>query len=65
MLTKALVVERPGGDFLYRDVQVDDSIRANEVLVDIVASGICHADINFSEHEIEGMYPVVLGHEGQ
>ncbi|KAI9640605.1 hypothetical protein NHQ30_010904 [Ciborinia camelliae] len=64
MRTKALVVNSPGGDFVYRDVEVDENIRPTEVLVEIVASGVCHTDINFSQHDIEGMFPAVLGHEG-
>ncbi|KAG4032604.1 hypothetical protein MFRU_006g00740 [Monilinia fructicola] len=64
MRTKALVVERPGGDFVYRDIEVDDNIRATEVLVEIVATGVCHTDLSFSQHDIEGMFPAILGHEG-
>ena len=36
--------------------------REDEVLVRIVASGICHTDISFCEGGTGG--PVVLGHEG-
>jgi len=36
--------------------------RDNEVLVRLVASGICHTDIDFCEGGASG--PVVLGHEG-
>ena len=36
--------------------------REDEVLVRIVASGICHTDIDFCESGASG--PVVLGHEG-
>ncbi|ATZ56353.1 hypothetical protein BCIN_13g01940 [Botrytis cinerea B05.10] len=64
MRTKALVVNSPGGEFVYRDVEVNDDIRDTEVLVQIVATGICHTDINFSQHDIDGMFPAILGHEG-
>ncbi|KAF7941768.1 uncharacterized protein EAE97_006605 [Botrytis byssoidea] len=64
MRTKALVVNSPGGEFVYRDVEVNDDIRDTEVLVRIVATGICHTDINFSQHDIDGMFPAILGHEG-
>ena len=37
--------------------------RADEVLVRIVASGVCHTDISFCEFW-EAEDPVVLGHEG-
>lgn len=64
MITKALVVSSPGGEFVYTDVEVDEDIRATEVLVQIVATGVCHTDINFGQHDIEGMFPAILGHEG-
>lgn len=41
------------------------SIGPNDVLVRIVASGICHTDLGFSLlPDISGTYPRVLGHEG-
>ncbi|TGO26772.1 hypothetical protein BPAE_0053g00250 [Botrytis paeoniae] len=64
MRTKALVVNSPGGEFLYRDVEVNDDIRDTEVLIQIVATGVCHTDINFGQHDIDGMFPAILGHEG-
>lgn len=39
--------------------------RAGEVLVRIVASGVCHTDaFTLSGDDPEGIFPVVLGHEG-
>ena len=38
--------------------------REDEVLVRIVASGICHTDIDFCDDWDEADTPVVLGHEG-
>jgi aryl-alcohol dehydrogenase len=39
--------------------------RADEVLVRLVATGICHTDISMREHKIYPIpHPVVLGHEG-
>jgi hypothetical protein len=46
-------------------------IRSDEVLVRLVASGICRADIHFGDATTEGnsnpgiYYPRVLGHEGE
>ena len=37
--------------------------RASEILVRIVATGICHTDINVHEHD-RAPKPIVLGHEG-
>jgi Zn-dependent alcohol dehydrogenase len=40
-------------------------LRDDELLVRIVASGICHTDIVFGDHaEDIGGYPRVMGHEG-
>ena len=42
-------------------VEVDlDGPRAGEVLVEIMATGICHTD----EFTLSGIFPAILGHEG-
>lgn len=39
--------------------------RAGEVLVRIVATGVCHTDAyTLSGHDSEGVFPCILGHEG-
>src|ERR1700732_4756171 len=39
--------------------------RSDEVLVRLVATGICHTDISMRDHKIYPVpHPVVLGHEG-
>ena len=39
--------------------------RANEVLVEIMATGVCHTDaFTLSGDDPEGAFPAVLGHEG-
>lgn len=39
--------------------------KAGEVLVRVVASGVCHTDaFTLSGEDPEGLFPVVLGHEG-
>lgn len=39
--------------------------KANEVLVRLVASGVCHTDAyTLSGADPEGIFPVILGHEG-
>ena len=65
MIVQALVVEKPGDPFEYQDVQLEDTIRDEEVLVEMKATGVCHTDLNFSkETEMPDMFPVILGHEG-
>lgn len=45
-------------------------IKSDEILVRLVASGICRADIHFGDAATEGnsnpglYYPRILGHEG-
>src|ERR1700721_3771191 len=47
-------------------VTVDlDGPKAGEVLVEIKASGVCHTDeFTRSGADPEGLFPVILGHEG-
>jgi aryl-alcohol dehydrogenase len=46
-----------------RKVDLDD-LRADEVLVDVVAVGMCHTDLSASSGAIPFPTPGVLGHEG-
>jgi S-(hydroxymethyl)glutathione dehydrogenase/alcohol dehydrogenase len=40
--------------------------RENEVLVRLAATGVCHTDAyTLSGRDPEGLFPVVLGHEGR
>ena len=42
-----------------------DGPRAGEVLIEIMATGICHTDeFTLSGADPEGMFPAILGHEG-
>ncbi len=56
----AAVLYEPGGSFQLKSVTLDD-LRADELLIRVQASGICHTDI-----AAQGMMtmPAVLGHEG-
>ena len=47
-------------------VELDlDGPKAGEVLVEIKATGICHTDeFTLSGADPEGLFPVILGHEG-
>ncbi|CRG89991.1 hypothetical protein PISL3812_07031 [Talaromyces islandicus] len=64
---KAIVAYGPyrTGQWKLRDV-VPRSLEEKELLVEIVASGICHSDLHFGDAE-SGFgvhYPRVMGHEG-
>jgi aryl-alcohol dehydrogenase len=63
MKALAAVVREAKGDFIIEEVDVDDP-RPDEVLVRIVASGICHTDIAVKNQDINIPLPMVLGHEG-
>ena len=47
-------------------VEVDlDGPRAGEVLVEIMATGVCHTDAyTLDGLDSEGIFPSILGHEG-
>lgn len=56
----AAVIRTNGGPFEMEQLVLDEP-RSNEVLVRLVATGLCHSDIYFSQ---VGGVPIVLGHEG-
>jgi aryl-alcohol dehydrogenase len=61
--TRAAVVEGPGAPFVVQEVVLDD-VRAGEVLVEIVAAGLCHTDLGVQVGGIPFALPGILGHEG-
>jgi aryl-alcohol dehydrogenase len=61
--TRAAVAPSPGADFIFKDVELDDP-RADEVLVRIVACGICHTDLAARDGMFGLSFPAVFGHEG-
>lgn len=61
--TRGLLFERPGEPL--RDVALLlDPPGPGEVLVRLLASGICHSDLHTLDGEWEAADPLVLGHEG-
>jgi aryl-alcohol dehydrogenase len=56
------VVREPGGPFLLEDVQLA-APQPDEVLVEVVAAGMCHTDLLVRDSRPESL-PAVLGHEG-
>ncbi len=63
MRATAAIVVTKGGPFTLEDVDVDEP-RAGEVLVRIVASGVCHTDLIVRDQWYPPELPAVLGHEG-
>ena len=64
MKTLAAVAMEAGKPLEIMEVDLDGP-RAGEVLVEIMATGICHTDeFTLSGADPEGMFPAILGHEG-
>src|SRR5271170_8259488 len=64
MRMKAAVLEQFGEPLVVTDVDLGDP-KAGEVLVRLVACGVCHTDLyTASGVDPSGYAPTVLGHEG-
>src|SRR3954447_1285725 len=63
MKTTVAVVNSQGAEFSLTEVEIGDP-QADEVLVKIVATGLCHTDIHLKGFLPEEMFPNVFGHEG-
>src|SRR6266705_2098734 len=59
----AAVVREKSGPFVIDDVELTDP-RADEVLVQVAASGMCHTDLHGRDGYFPTPYPAVFGHEG-
>ena len=63
MKTRVAIVEEQGRRFSLTEVELDDP-RDDEVLVRMVATGLCHTDITLRSFLPAEMFPNVFGHEG-
>src|SRR3982750_718737 len=64
MKPRAAVAFAPKKPLEIHEVDLDGP-RAGEVLVEIMATGICHTDAYTLEgKDSEGLFPSILGHEG-
>ncbi|MEQ8314193.1 MAG: S-(hydroxymethyl)glutathione dehydrogenase/class III alcohol dehydrogenase [Gammaproteobacteria bacterium] len=64
MKTRAAVALEAGKPLEIAEVDLEGP-RAGEVLVEIMATGICHTDaFTLSGDDPEGAFPAILGHEG-
>src|SRR6202040_688872 len=62
--TRAAVAWEADKPLLIEEVDLDGP-KTGEVLVRIVATGVCHTDaFTLSGKDPEGIFPVILGHEG-
>jgi aryl-alcohol dehydrogenase len=60
---RAAVLRKRGGPLKIEALEMEEP-RIGEVLVRLVASGICHTDIGFIDGWDDSEEPVILGHEG-
>jgi len=63
MKTTVAIVNQQGDDFALQEVELDGP-RDDEIVVRIVATGLCHTDIHLRDTLPELMFPRVFGHEG-
>jgi S-(hydroxymethyl)glutathione dehydrogenase/alcohol dehydrogenase len=64
MKTRAAVAYEKGKPLVVETVDLDGP-KAGEVLVELKATGVCHTDeFTRSGADPEGLFPVILGHEG-
>jgi aryl-alcohol dehydrogenase len=63
MKIKAAVVREKSGPFLIEELELDEP-RENEVLVRMVACGLCHTDLVARDQYLPVPLPGVFGHEG-
>ena len=64
MKIRAAVAWEPKKPLSIEEIEIDKP-REGEVLLQVVASGVCHTDaFTLSGDDPEGAFPCVLGHEG-
>jgi S-(hydroxymethyl)glutathione dehydrogenase/alcohol dehydrogenase len=64
MKTRAAIATGAGKPLEIHEVNLDGP-KAGEVLVEIMATGVCHTDYyTLSGKDSEGVFPSILGHEG-
>ena len=63
MKTRAAILPKPEAPLVLDDVEVADP-KQGEVLVRMVASGLCHTDLSAMSGKLPVPFPIILGHEG-
>src|SRR5580700_4224090 len=64
MKTRAAIAWEAGKPLTIETIEVGGP-RAGEVLVEVMATGVCHTDAyTLSGADPEGLFPAILGHEG-
>ncbi|MFE7131086.1 NAD(P)-dependent alcohol dehydrogenase [Streptomyces sp. NPDC057638] len=60
----AAVVRVTGGPFALEELSLDTRLRPDEILVRVVATGVCQTDVHVRDQHPPTPLPAVLGHEG-
>ena len=63
MKIQAAVTESKGAPFTIEDLDLDEPL-AGEIVVRMVAAGVCHSDMSARDQYAPFPLPMVLGHEG-
>ena len=64
MKTRAAIAYAAGKPLMIEEVELEGP-KCGEVLIEIKATGVCHTDeFTRSGADPEGLFPVILGHEG-
>jgi aryl-alcohol dehydrogenase len=63
MQIKAAIAREQGADLSLEAIDIEEP-RDNEILVKVVATGVCHTDLVVRDGMLPTPLPVVLGHEG-
>jgi S-(hydroxymethyl)glutathione dehydrogenase / alcohol dehydrogenase len=64
MRSRAAVAWKQGGSLSIETIEITGP-KTGEVLVEIIATGVCHTDAyTLSGSDPEGIFPAILGHEG-
>ncbi len=64
MKIRAAVLDQPHQPFHVQDIEMNQELRPLEVLVKIIATGLCHTDLSVRDQHIPVPFPVIVGHEG-
>ena len=63
MKTRTAIIYAPGEPIRVEEIELDPP-KDHEVLVHMVAAGICHSDYHIISGELPSYLPLALGHEG-
>ena len=64
MRIKAAILKEFLNPLVVEEIELDDKLRGGDVLVKVVATGLCHTDIHPTKGDMPMPIPIVLGHEG-